>query len=182
MRKSILTFVILLNMLKHHGQSNSGSVPLLFIISSLVLLLLFLIAAICINNSAFAQKQEEEEQVTDTMGVKITSHTFWQKVPVGELTISGTSTDNTSTNCQVYVDVNDQKPFQNATATGPGGANDYSTWTFTYTDKYYLIRDGLNDLTAKLSCSDDDINNNDAAKVTKYYSVNVVGVPTSGGN
>jgi len=171
-----------LNILKNHGQSNSGSVPLLFIISSLVLLL-FLIAAICINNSAFAQKQEEEEQqVTDTMRVKITSHTFWQKVPVGELTISGTSTDNAATNCQVYIDVNDQKPFQNATATGPGGTNDYSTWTFTYTDKYYLIRDGLNDLTAKLSCSDDDINNNDAAKVTKYYSVNVVGVPTSGGN
>jgi hypothetical protein len=165
-----------LNILKNHGQSNSGSVPLLFIISSLVVV--FLIAAICINNSAFAQKQEEEQQVTNTMGVKITSHTLWQKVPVGELTISGTSTDNAATNCQVDVDVNDQKPFQNATATGPGGANDYSTWTFTYTNKYYLIRDGLNDLTAKLSC----IDFNDAAKVTKYYSVNVVGVPTSGGN
>ena len=171
-----------MNILTSHGQLNSGSVPLLFIISSLILVV-FLIATTCINNSAFAQKQEEEQQqVTNTMGVKITSHTLWQKVPVGELTISGISTDNAANNCQVYVDVNDQKPFQNATATGPSGANDYSTWTFTYTDKYYLIRDGLNDLTAKLSCSDDDINNNDAAKVTKYYSVNVVGVPTSGGN
>jgi len=169
-----------LNILKNHGQLNSGNVPLLFIISSLILVV-FLIAAICINNSAFAQKQEEEQQqVTNTMGVKITSHTLWQKVPVGELTISGTSTDNAANNCQVYVDVNDQKPFQNATATGPSGANDYSTWTFTYTDKYYLIRDGLNDLTAKLSCIDD--NNNDTATVTKYYSINVVGVATYGGN
>jgi len=169
-----------LNILTSHGQLNSGSVPLLFIISSLILVV-FLIATTCINNSAFAQKQEEEQQqVTNTMGVKITSHTLWQKVPVGELTISGISTDNAANNCQVYVDVNDQKPFQNATATGPSGANDYSTWTFTYTDKYYLIRDGLNDLTAKLSCNDDD--NNDAAKVTKYYSVNVVGVATYGGN
>jgi len=165
-------------MLKHHGQSNYGSVPLLFIISSLTLVVLFLIAAIYINNSAFAQNQEEEQQLTNTMGVKITSHSLWQKVPVGELTISGTSTDDAITDCQVYVDVNDQKPFQNATATGPGGANDYSTWTFTYTDKYYLIQDGLNDLTAKLSCI--DVNYNDAAKVTKYYSVNVVGVVTSG--
>jgi hypothetical protein len=165
-------------MLKNHGQSNSGSIQLLLIISSLTVIVL-LIAAICINHSAFAQKQEEEEQqqVTNTMGVKITSHTLWQKVPIGELTISGTSTDNAATNCQVYVDVNDQKPFQNAAATGPGGANDYSTWTFTYTDNYYLIQDGLNDLTAKLSCIDDD---DDAAKVTKYYSVNVVGVATSG--
>lgn len=62
------------------------------------------------------------------------------------------SADNQIINCQVYVDVNDQKPFQNATATGSGGANDYSTWTFIYTDKYYLIQEGLNELTAKLSC------------------------------
>jgi hypothetical protein len=166
-----------LNNLKNYGLSHSGSVPLLFIISGLTVVV-FLIAAIFINNFAFAQKQEEEQQqVTNTMGVKITSHTLWQKVPVGELTISGTSTDNAATNCQVGVDVNDQKPFQTATATGPGGTNDYSTWTFTYTDKYYLIVDGLNDLTAKLSCID---NNNNTATVTKYYSVNVIGVPPYG--
>ena len=168
-----------MNILKSYGQSNSGNVSLLLFIISGLTVVLFLSSAFWINNSAFAQKQEEE-QLTNTMGVKITSHTLWEKVPVGELTISGISTDNAANNCQVYVDVNDQKPFQNATATGPSGANDYSTWTFTYTDKYYLIRDGLNDLTAKLSCNDDD--NNDAAKVTKYYSVNVVGVATYGGN
>jgi hypothetical protein len=31
-----------------------------------------------------------------------------------------------------------------------------------------------------LSCIDDD--NNNAAEVTKYYSVNVIGVPPFGGN
>jgi hypothetical protein len=163
-----------MNILKSDGQSSSGSFSLLSIVLQVVLL--SLLVAIWINNFAFAQ-EEQQQPSTNTMGVKITSHTLWEKVPVGELTISGTSTDNAANNCQVYVDVNDQKPFQNATATGPSGANDYSTWTFTYTDKYYLIRDGLNDLTAKLSCID---NNNDAAKVTKYYSVNVVGVATSG--
>ena len=167
-----------MNILKNYGLSNSGSVPLLFKISGLTVVL-FLIAAIYINNSAFAQDQEEEEQqqqLTNTMGVKITSHSLWQKVPVGVLTISGISTDDAITDCQVYVDVNDQKPFQKAIATGPGGESDYSTWTFTYTDKYYLIVDGLNDLTAKLSC----IDNNNNATVTKYYSVNVVGVPPYG--
>jgi hypothetical protein len=146
---------------------------LLFLIS--VSLVVFLIDATWINNSAFAQKQKNEEE-QQLMGVKITSHSLWQKVPVGELTISGMSADNQTTNCEVYVDVNDQKPFQNATATGPGGANDYSTWTFIYTDKYYLIQEGLNELTAKLSC----IDNNNAAKVTKWYSVNIVGVSSYG--
>ena len=166
-----------MNILKNYGLSNSGSVPLLFIISGLTVVV-FLIAAIFINNSAFAQKQEQQ-QLTNTMGVKITSHTLWQKVPVGELTISGMSADNQITNCQVYVDVNDQKPFQNATATGSGGANDYSTWTFIYTDKYYLIQEGLNELTAKLSCIDNN-NSDDVAKVTKWYSVNVIGVSSYG--
>jgi hypothetical protein len=122
----------------------------------------FLIDATWINNSVFAQKQknkeeEEQDQLTNTMDVKITSHSLWQKVPVGELTISRMSADNQTTNCEVYVDVNDQKPFQNATATGHGGANDYSTWTFIYTDKYYLIQEGLNELTPKLSCIDNII-------------------------
>ena len=48
---------------------------------------------------------------------------------------------------------------------------------FTYTDKYYLIQKGLNELTAKLSCID---NNNNAAKVTKWYSVNIVGLSSYG--
>ena len=55
------------------------------------------------------------------LGVKITSHTTGQKVPTGELTISGTSTDNPNTECHVYSDWNDQKPFGNAVAAGPGG-------------------------------------------------------------
>jgi hypothetical protein len=163
-----------MNILKSSGQLNFGCILLLFLIS--VSLVIFLIDATWINNSAFAQKQKNEEE-QQLMGVKITSHSLWQKVPVGELTISGMSADNQTTNCEVYVDVNDQKPFQNATATGPGGENDYSTWTFIYTDKYYLIQEGLNELTAKLSCID---NNNNAAKVTKWYSVNIVGVSSYG--
>jgi hypothetical protein len=108
-------------------------------------------------------------QTSNLVGIRITSHTTGQQVPVGQLTISGTSTDNPTTDCQVSVDVNDVKPLQNATATGPGGVNDYSTWQFTYTEDYQIIQEGVNELTSKLSCL------SNPANVTKYYSVNVTG-------
>jgi hypothetical protein len=114
------------------------------------------------------------------IGIKITSPTTGQQVPVGQLTISGTSTDNTTTDCQVSVDVNDVKPFQKAVATGPGGGvnNDYSTWTFTYTDKYHLITNGTNNLTSKLSCIDPNTGGT-TANLTKFYNVNVIGVASA---
>ena len=105
-----------------------------------------------------------------TIAVKISSPSVGQEVPVGELNIRGTSTDNTTTDCKVYVDWNDQKPFQNATATGPGGENDYSNWTFTYTKDYHLITNGTNELTSKLICYDNFTDS------TKWNSVNITGV------
>ena len=131
--------------------------------SSLVTLEIILLSAILTNSAAYAQSQ-------NPLGLKITSHEQGQEVPVGELTISGTSTDNATSDCKVYADVNDIKPFQNVTATGPGGANDYSNWTFTYTDDYHLITNGTNELTAKLSCVSSPTN------LTKWSSVIVVGV------
>ena len=102
-------------------------------------------------------------------GVKITSHYQDQQVPIGELNVSGISTDNATTACQVYLDWNDLKPFQAATATGPGGVNDYSTWSFLYSKDYHMIKEGNNELTAKLSCGDIPVS-------TKYYSLNVTGI------
>jgi hypothetical protein len=109
-----------------------------------------------------------------TLGIKITSPSAGQQVPTGELTISGISTDNVNIDCTVYADINNTKPFQKALATGPGGLDDYSTWTFTYTDDYHLITNGTNNLTSKLSCIDDS--NGGTANLTKNYSVNVIGV------
>ena len=113
------------------------------------------------------------------LGIKITSPSTGQQVPVGELTISGTSTDNATTDCTVYADWNNTKPFQKAVATVPGGLDDYSTWTFTYTDDYHLITNGTNNLTSKLSCIDES--NGGTANLTKNYSVNVIGVAIIGG-
>src|SRR5215208_2600613 len=121
------------------------------------------------TNSIFAQAQQDNK-----IGVKIISPITGQQVPVGELTISGTSTDNATSDCTVYADWNNLKPFQTATATGPGGANDYSRWTFTYTNNYHLITNGTNNLTSKLSCVGDHSNGAGTANLTKSYSVNVI--------
>jgi hypothetical protein len=122
---------------------------------------LFLTFAFC-SNIVYAELQD--------IGVKISSPSTGQEIPVGELTIFGTSTDNETTACQVQVDVNDTKPFQNATATGPMLENDYSTWIFSYTQDYRLIREGVNELTAKISCLYGPVS------LTKYNTVNVIGV------
>ena len=106
------------------------------------------------------------------IGIKVTSPSTGQQVPVGKLTISGISTDNATSDCTVYTDWNNLKPFQKAVATGSGGVNDYSTWKFTYTNNYHLITNGTNELTSKLSCA------NNPTNLTKWNSVNVIGLPS----
>lgn len=105
------------------------------------------------------------------IGVKITSLKANQIVPIGPLTIYGTSTDTKNTNCKVFVDWNDTKPMQNVTGIGSGGLNDYSKWTFTYTDRYHLIGEGNNELTSKISCDRNQTSNS----TTKFFSVNITG-------
>ena len=106
-----------------------------------------------------------------TMGVRIVSPKANVTVPVGPLTIHGISSDTPQTNCKVYVDWNDLKPMQNVTAKGPGGANDYSNWTYTYTQNYHLMAPGINELTSKITCFDSHTN-----LTSKYYSVNITGI------
>lgn len=105
------------------------------------------------------------------ISIKIESPVSNQQVPVGELTITGTSSDNSSAQCQVYVDWNNLKPYQLATPTGSNGTTDFSTWSYTYSSKYHLIQTGLNDLTSKITC----LVPPGGPTVTKWYSVNVTG-------
>ena len=105
------------------------------------------------------------------IAIKIDAPVSNQQVPVGELTITGTSTDNSSAQCQVYVDWNNLKPYQLAKATGPNGTSDFSTWSYTYTSKYHLIQTGLNDLTSKITC----LVPPGGPTITKWYSINVTG-------
>ena len=109
------------------------------------------------------------------ISIKIESPLGNQQVPVGELTISGTSSDNSSSQCQVYLDWNNLKPYQLATPTGSNGSADFSKWSFTYSSKYHLIQTGLNDLTSKITC----LVPPGGPTVTKWYSINVTGSTSS---
>ena len=155
-----------------------------------ILIMLFAIITIsgCIDSSHYGieNRSANAQQPTNTtqpsqkpIGVKIVSPIANQTLPVGELNISGTSTDTATTDCNVYVDVNDFKPLQNTTAAGPGGQTDYSNWTFTYTKKYHLITEGQNELTAKVSCNGNSLLNNTSnisSAKSKWYSINVTGM------
>jgi Bacterial Ig domain len=88
--------------------------------------------------------------------VKITSPAKGQQVPIGNnLVVSGTSSDDSNSNCQVSVIVNGIKPYQPATASGAGGANDYSKWGFTLSPKYTAIKEGENKIIALLASQKD---------------------------
>src|SRR5918992_3587104 len=115
------------------------------------------------------------------MFVTIESHEKDQYAPIGPLTISGASSDDIETDCEVYIDWNDLKPFQKAQpkssiSDGNGSQsqsvrNDYSNWTFTFAKEYHEIVQGTNELTAKLDCLAYPNN------YTKFSSINITGAP-----
>jgi len=120
--------------------------------------------------------QEETVVSPQSIGVKITSPATGQEVSVinnnssnnNNLTISGTSTDDALTECQVSVIVNNIKPYQPTVANSSGGKDDYSRWNFLLNSGYASINEGPNNkITAKILCP---------PNLTKWYSVNVTGV------
>ena len=111
-----------------------------------------------------------------TIGVNITSPERGKTIPVNSsLTVSGKSTDNPFDEiCQVSVIVNSVRPYQPATANGNiGQASDYSKWFFILSPNYTSIKEGINEITARLSCLPSITTGNN---LTKWYSVNVTGV------
>ena len=79
--------------------------------------------------------------------------------------------------------------MQNVSAAGDSGEeDDFSKWSFTYTPKYQLIKQGDNELTAKITCLIESNPNADAfhlmsaapltsnPPLSKWHTVNVTGV------
>jgi hypothetical protein len=152
-----------------HTKHDRISVPI--IISLLCAIVVGYVSA----NNTFAQLTTNNFQIpTKIHGVKILSPINNQNITLSEisnLTISGTSRDNATSNCRVSIVVNGIRPYQQTIATGNAGANDYSTWTFHLSPPYNNIKEGINKITAKFSCDDNP-------SVVSYYSVNtIIGMP-----
>jgi hypothetical protein len=152
------------------------------IVITIVLVLGLFLFVVFLTNTIIIYAQQQMPPSSNTpphtpssspKAVKIISPTKGQQMPVGkDLTISGTSTDNATSNCQVSMSVNHVKPYQPATAAGIAGANDYSKWNFVLTSNYATIKPGPdNRITAKYTCTD-----NPAMLSPTYSSVNVTGV------
>ena len=165
----------------------------LFTIFLASFLLLFL--GICTNDNITANAQSKTPSSsfyhTTLPTIQIISPHEGEQVPPGELAIHGISSDNEDTDCRVYADVNDITPMQNVSAAGDSGEeDDFSKWSFTYTPKYQLIKQGVNELTAKITCLNERNPNADAfhlmsasaaplnssPPLSKWHTVNVTAV------
>lgn len=132
----ILGFGLFLSLYYVSGMSNNNSmVP----------------ATVLAQLSTSEPQSPSPRSAADLPTIQITSVKDGQQVPPGELTVQGISSDTEDTDCEVFVDVNDVAPMQNVTAAADSG-DDFSTWTFTYSEDYQLISQGQNELTAKISC------------------------------
>jgi hypothetical protein len=127
------------------------------------LALLILNVTIGSNAGIFAQT------MSSAPTVKITHPTPDQQISTnnGTLRISGISSDNSTSDCEVSIIANNVKPYQR---TVPNKDDDYSSWSFTLNSSYTPIKEGPNKLTSKISCLAIPAN------ATKWYSVNFTGV------
>ncbi|HYT01646.1 MAG TPA: hypothetical protein VEL70_01970 [Candidatus Acidoferrum sp.] len=164
--------------------SSVFSSSVLFVLSIVIVIPLIIWASI----AAFSEGQKE------LPSLKIISPTNGQNISIGSnLTISGISTgtntsaigtnNNSNNRCHISIIVNNIRPYQDATADGPNGANDYSRWHLTVSPAS-AIKEGENKITSKLSClpAGSNVNSTNSTitnNLIKWYSVNVTGVLTS---
>jgi hypothetical protein len=160
------------------------------LIIGFVLLILSSVFSIYATSPIVAQTPETSSspQATGLPTIQITTPQDGQQVPPGELSIQGISSDDEETDCQVYADVNDITPMRNVTAAGDSEKdNDFSKWTFKFTQDYQLIKQGENELTAKITCSGDgefDLNpfpagaqtTSSSSPLSEWHTVNVTAV------
>ena len=128
-----------------------------------------LFSTIMISNVIMAYSQSPTKRPT-IHGVKIHAPGLGEKVSiaVNNLTITGRSVDNQSSDCQVFVIVNDVKPYQKALAIGLNGGDDFSQWKYALFPDYAKLKFGTNKITAKIDCKD-------PMDMLRYDTINIMG-------
>src|SRR5678815_1108292 len=128
-----------------------------------------LFSTIMISNVIMAYSQSSTKRPT-IHGVKIHAPGLGEKVSiaVNNLTITGRSVDNQSSDCQVFVIVNDVKPYQKALAIGLNGGDDFSQWKYALFPDYAKLKFGTNKITAKIDCKD-------PMDMLRYDTINIMG-------
>jgi hypothetical protein len=131
---------------------------------------ILLILSTIIVNLAAAQQ-------STSIGIRITSPVRGQQilVPDNNLKITGIASHNGLLSCNVYIIVNDIKPYQKALPTGGHGKTiDYSTWFYHLVPSYTTIKTGTNKITSKLACQQNNASTSNTS-LTQFYSINVTG-------
>ena len=140
-----------------------------------ILILTLFVSTIWISsiqiNMAHAIPGQTQLATIKLVSVKITDPIKGQQIGVGKnLTLLGTSKYNATSNCQVFVIVDNMRPYQKTIPIGQAGADDYSKWRYTLAPTYSgSIKEGFNRITAKLLC-------NSNPTTPKFYSINITGV------
>jgi hypothetical protein len=140
-----------------------------------LLLILFLLFLGIFSSSLASYTSVIHAEMVETHKVTITYPDANQEVPVGNLTIYGTSSDDVSRSCHILILLNDDKPYQSALATGPKGKDDYSRWTFTFDPYSSLIKQGKNEIVSKIVCIQQDVTNSNNNLPASYNKINVTG-------
>ena len=95
---------------------------------SVIIMILFPTTIWISSVSALPQQQT-------SLGVKITDPAKGQQVAIGtNLTLSGTSSYNATSICEVFVIVDGVRPYQKTIPIGQAG--DYSNWKYIFTPAY----------------------------------------------
>lgn len=138
--------------------------------------LIFSILLICLAGISYFSHSFVNAQSLGGPTVKITSPVDGQKINNihnNNVTFTGISSDNATSNCQVSIILNNVKPYQ---PTIPVGSNDYSSWNFPPNAYHANMQEGQNKVTAKISCLSSPFN------LTKWYSVNFTDLAISTDN
>ena len=111
----------------------------------------------------------------DLPKIGITSHRNGSYVYLSpELTIKGTSSDTGNTNCTILTSINNVQPFQNASATGSQGEQDFSNWNSTLFNATNLLRLGKNTIISFIVCLDTNSN----TPASSSHLINLTGLPS----